>query len=149
MNRLLTLSLVFALLLGWAALAAPSAQAQTHASLVWRQLEGIYEYFSGEGYYTRNYIVGKLDDDETDTWTFTLFSGNDYAIVGACDGDCVDIDLAIKTEGGATVDSDTARDDFPIVRVSPRSTTRYRIEVKMYECNSEPCYFGIGIFYRN
>ena len=145
MHRLILLLLILFMV----ASAAPPAQAQSHANLVWRQLEGLYEYFSDDGYFTRNYIVGKLDDDETDTWTLTLYSGNEYAVVGACDGDCGDIDLAIKTENDAIVDSDTARDDVPIVRISPKSTTRYKIEVKMYECNSEPCYFGIGIFYKN
>lgn len=133
------------------ALLAPAtpAAAQSYADVVWTQLKAAYQVADNNGYSVRNYIIGKLNQDDTDTWTLTFYPGSDYMIVGACDGDCVDIDLVLyENELGLEVDSDTSRDDTPIVRVTPDVQEDFSIEVGMYECTAEPCYFGLAIFYK-
>ena len=132
-----------------AAMALPrQAQAQDAAGTVWSQLEAVYGWASGEGYSTRNYLIGKLDEDETDTWTMTLYGGNDYVIIGACDGDCGDLDITVLDEYDNTVARDTETDDVPVVNLNLKDQGRYQIQVKMYSCSVEPCYFGLGIFYK-
>ena len=122
--------------------------AQSYADLVWDQLKRAYRAAEESGFSVRNYILGKLDDDETDTWTIHLNGGNQYAIVGACDGDCQDIDLQILNASGDEVASDYSEDDLPTVAISPRSSGRYSIKVNMYKCTANPCYFGIALFYK-
>ncbi len=132
-----------------AALALPrQAQAQDAAGTVWSQLEAVYSWADGEGYATRNYLIGKLDEEETDTWTMTLYGGNDYLIIGACDGDCGDLDITVLDEYDNTIARDTETDDVPVVQLDLEEQGRYQIRVKMYSCSVEPCYFGLGIFYK-
>ncbi len=123
------------------------AQAQSYADTVWDQLQDWYDEYSDDGYSVENYVIGKLDEDETDSWTFWLDRSYDYTIIGVCDEDCGDIDLTILDDDDDVVDEDLLDDDYPIVKVSPRRDAAYTIEVDMYECDVEPCYFGIAIFY--
>ena len=124
------------------------ASAQSHADLVWDQLKRAYNAAEEAGFGIRNYIVGKLDDDETDTWTIHLYGGNRYVVTGACDADCEDIDIQILTAGGEEVARDNDMDDLPVVEVKPRSSGRFSIRVTMYKCTVDPCYWGIALFYR-
>lgn len=123
------------------------AQAQSYADTVWEQLQDWYEDYSDDGYSVKNYVVGKLDEDQTDSWTFWLSADYDYTIIGVCDEDCGDIDLTLLDDDGGLIDEDLLQDIYPIVSVSPRRDAAYTIDVNMYECDVEPCYFGIAIFY--
>lgn len=123
------------------------AHAQSYADTVWDQLQDWYEDYSDDGYSVESYVIGKLDEDESDSWTFWLDGGNDYTIIGVCDEDCGDIDLTILDDDDDVVDEDVLEDNYPIVSVSPRGDGAYTINVDMYECDVEPCYFGIAIFY--
>ena len=124
------------------------ANAQAYADLVWDQLKQAFNAASEAGFSVRNYVLGKLDDDGTDTWTFHLRGGHQYAVVGACDADCEDIDLQVLTTSGDEVASDYSETDFPTVAFQPRSSGRFRIKISMYKCTANPCYFGIGVFYK-
>lgn len=121
--------------------------AQSYADVVWSQLQEWYEDYSDDGYSVENYVVGRLDENETDSWTFWLDGGYDYTIIGVCDEDCGDIDLTLLDDDGDMVDEDVLEDDYPIVNASPSSDAVYTIEIDMYKCDVEPCYFGIAIFY--
>lgn len=140
------LGVAFTILLSWLVASATPVSAQSYADLVWEQLKTAYTWADNEGYSTRNYIVGNLDDGATDTWTLTFYQGNSYLIVGACDGDCLDIDMALQDANGVNIDSDTLEDDQPVLRVTPGSTADFSVEVTMYDCRVDPCYFGFGIF---
>ena len=142
MKKLIFLSLVALL-----PFMSTSLQAQSYADTVWDQLQSWYDDYNSDGYEVENYVVGKLYEDDTDTWTFWLDGGVDYTIVGVCDEDCSDIDLTIIDDDGDVIDEDILEDNFPIVSVSPRRDAAYTIEVDMYECDVEPCYFGIAVFY--
>ena len=83
-------------LLGLALLAAPSAaSAQSYANTVWDQLKRGYESNQGQGFTSRNYIMGRMNDDASDTWSFALTAGMTYKFWGVCDGDCSDLDIAL------------------------------------------------------
>jgi len=131
-----------------AALSARPALAQSHATLVWNQLDAMYKQVNGEGFSSRNYIIGRLKDDENETWTVTLYAGNTYRITGVCDGDCKDIDLALLDGNRNELTSDMLADDVPILTYTPKTTGSYSIKVMMPTCNQDPCYFGIGIFFK-
>ncbi len=129
-------------------LSSQPVQAQSHATLVWNQLDAMYKQVNGEGFSSRNYIIGRLKDDENETWTVTLYAGNTYRITGVCDGDCKDIDLALLDGNRNELTSDMLADDVPILTFTPKTTASYSIKVMMPTCNQDPCYFGIGIFFK-
>ncbi len=139
----LTCSLLFALAL----LLPHTSQAQVYADQVWQQLQGHYTVISNQGNYgLQNTIMGRINDDGSDSWTFPFESGNSYIITAACDNDCSDIDVSVNDSSGNVVAQDTENDDTPVVSFSPKSSGRYTVEVKMYECSSNPCYFGFSIY---
>ena len=133
-----------------ALVASPIARlsAQSYARTVWEQLDRAYNRVSSNGFTTRNYILGRLDEGDTDTWTLTLYGGNDYKVVGACDGDCQDVDLFVDNDNGKTLASDESRDDAPVANVHIDDTGSYKFRVKMYTCKENPCYYGIAIFFK-
>ena len=92
--------------------------------------------------------IGRLKDDENETWTVTLYAGNSYRIAGVCDGDCKDIDLALLDGNRNELTSDMLADDVPILDFTPKTTGSYTIKVMMPTCNQDPCYFGLGIFFK-
>ncbi len=125
---------------------AQYAAAQSYAQTVWSQLQRGYEHVNQNDYKLKNYILGRLDDSETDSWSFFLSAGTQYMVIGACDEDCTDIDIVVKDEDGDVVAQDFADDDVPIVRFTPSASGRFTIETSMYDCTAYYCYFGFGIF---
>jgi hypothetical protein len=75
-----------------------------------------------------------------------LNAGSSYVIVGACDGDCtnVDIELISMTTGGV-VASDMLPDDFPVVNFNPTENGQYMIRMIMQQCSVAPCYAGARV----
>lgn len=137
-------SLLAALLLGLA-VAPKAAEAQSHAQLVWTQLDRAYGKLSPEGYTSLNYVIGRINEGASDSWTFTLQAGTTYQVIGTCDSDCSDLDLDIL-EGTTSVGSDVLDDDVPIVIFVAARTATYTVKVIMAACSSQPCYFGFGVF---
>ena len=127
--------------------AAPSAAAQTYSNQVRVQLDAAKQTLRGQGFRaTHDYEIGSLDDGAEESFTLQLSAEREYALVGACDEDCADMDFWLYDENDNLIDSDTSTDDVPIVRVTPRWSGTFRIRVRMYECSVEPCYYGIGVF---
>jgi len=124
------------------------AHGQSHAVTVWNQLDAMYKQVNGDGFSSRNYIIGRLKKAENELWTVTLYAGNTYKITGVCDGDCKDIDLALLDSNRNELTSDMLADDVPIMNFTPKNTGQYSIKVLMATCNQDPCYFGIGIFFK-
>lgn len=125
-----------------------TAQAQVYVDLVWDQLKAVQRVAADEGYGTQNYIIGNLSEGYSDAWTLTLYGGYDYLILAACDGDCRDLDIRLYDESGNEMDKDESTNDVPTLTGRVPTTRRYTIEVEMYECTAEPCYFGFGVFGR-
>lgn len=123
-----------------------------HAQNQWRdQVQGYLKRaaktLSDRGFaQTHETEIGSLRDDENESFTVTLHSGTAYALVGVCDNDCRDLDLVLFDADGDQVDSDVQTDDVPIVQVTPRETMRYRVKVMMATCNTNPCWYGIGVY---
>ena len=129
--------------------AVPSpAQAQSYAVTVWNQLTAQYNRLNTEGYASSKYIIGRLKNSETENWNITLHAGNTYQITGVCDGDCKDIDLALLDANRKELVNDTSADDVPILSYAIRTTGVYTVTVTMYQCSQDPCYFGLGVFFK-
>jgi hypothetical protein len=95
---------------------------------------------------THNYKIDKLKNSGTDNFYLTLRKGWEYLLVSACDKDCTDIDIRIFDENDNLIVEDLKRDDLAAVKVTPKWTGEFRIQVTMYRCYDSPCYYGIGVF---
>ena len=122
-----------------------TAQAQEHADLVWKQLTTAFTTVAKDGYGSRNYIVGRMNDDVNDSWTLNFEKGMTYKIVGACDRDCKDLDIEVL-DGSESITKDVLADDAPVVSFQPKASGSLRIKVTMAECSDNPCFFGFAIF---
>lgn len=144
-HRLLAASSLFAAAMLGVGATPTLASAQTHADLVWSQLKKAYEVVNPQGFSSRNYIIGRMNDDASDSWTFTLSKGTEYKIVGACDKDCDDLDVEVL-EDGNSIEKDVLTDDHPVVGFSAKKTVVYTIKVTMASCKADPCFFGFALF---
>lgn len=110
-------------------------------------IERAGETYSKNGYhfggFTRN---GSLRDGATERVTVRLASNVDNQLIGVCDTDCSDLDLILFDSNGRQVDSDVLDDDTPIIGISPSRDGVYTIEVRMVDCDENPCRYGIQQF---
>jgi hypothetical protein len=130
-------------------LGADSAQAQNE----WERQVGDYlsasaDALADEGYREMDVFTGSLDDSEDESVWIDLRGSSDYAIVGVCDNDCDDIDLYIYDEDGDEIDSDASTDDVPVLELSTRGSGEFRVRVRMFNCDTEPCYYAFGVYRR-
>ena len=74
----------------------------------------------------------------------SLTGGTDYAFLGACDGDCTNVDIeVISMTTGGVVANDMLPDDFPVVGYTPDADGQYMIRLLMQACTRAPCYAGV------
>lgn len=136
-----TILVLFTIILGTSV-----SYAQSYTEVVWNQIQNSFDSASDDGYGMKNYIIGAINEDEDNTWTFYLTGGTDYLFRGFCDEDCNDLDLYLYDNDGDEISSDIEDDDFPLIYFTPSRSGRYQIEVSMYACEIEPCYWGLAIF---
>jgi len=75
-----------------------------------------------------------------------LVEGVAYRIVGVCDHDCPDLDLALFDPDGEEVAGDFMEDDLPILSHRADTTAEHSVEVIMVACSVNPCSFRIETF---
>jgi hypothetical protein len=92
---------------------------------------------------------GTLNAGQSSTVPASLNQGVEYRIVGVCDQDCGDLDLSLIDQNNVTVSQDTSTDNSPIVSVAPQWTGPFTLQVSMYQCSNQPCYFAVALFGRN
>lgn len=142
-----TLAAGFALAL----IAAPvTAQCDTdneYMAVVRVQAIAAGEIYEDEGYSLVDVLCGSLNEDATRGYDTSIAAGRSVAYVAVCDQDCDDIDLRLYDSRGNEVASDIEPDDYPIVVWGPGSAQDgMKIEVGMYSCSVEPCYYAIAMF---
>lgn len=137
-------------LIMWAGLLAVPAHAQSdYENQVQFQLNLVKTFAESTGWeQTHDYEIGSLHKGESDTFTGTFRDGWEYRIVSFCDQDCSDVDLYLRDPYDNEIDSDISTNDVPVIECRPSRTGEYTVQLSMYECSSEPCYFGIGVFGR-
>ena len=79
-------------------------------------------------------------------WQVNLTGGTAYTIIGACDGDCTNVDIElIDVSTGGVVASDMLPDDYPVVNYTPQANGRYIARLLLQTCTVAPCYTGTRI----
>ena len=92
--------------------------------------------------------VGSLSADMAVRLPITLQESVEYRMVGVCDQDCFDLDLALFDPSGNEVASDFFEDAAPVLAHLPDTTGEYQVEVIMVSCEVEPCAFRVATFAR-
>lgn len=90
-------------------------------------------------------VFGSLNDDDKSSHEMTVVAGVEYVLFGACDNDCTDVDLIVYDQNGRMVKRDILADDKPVVMFSATRSAKYRIEVVMAVCSTEPCRYGLQL----
>lgn len=79
-------------------------------------------------------------------WQVNLTGGQAYRILGACDGDCTNVDIElIDVRTGGVVASDVLPDDYPVVDYTPSANGQYIVRIMMQACSVAPCYAGARV----
>ena len=89
--------------------------------------------------------VGTLDTDESESFTLTLQAGVSYVVVGTCDEDCERLGLVLSDLSSHDLAADRTSENAPVVRLTPRQTASYRLQVVMESCRVNPCRYGVAL----
>lgn len=89
---------------------------------------------------------GTLRDGRSTEIEYTLERNVSYTFLGVCAADCSDLYLELLDASGAPVARDVLSDHLAAVRITPESSSVYRLRVSMNQCDWENCSFGIGVF---
>ncbi|MGE0740356.1 MAG: PPC domain-containing protein [Hyphomonadaceae bacterium] len=76
---------------------------------------------------------------------FDMTAGTEYRIIGACDGDCTNVDIELVDSRGGVVASDVLPDDYPVVSYTPSENGTYYARLMMRACSVAPCYAGMRV----
>ena len=139
--------------LGLAALfAAPAALAEPSGSWL-PEVQQVYKQLMQEkdpGARQAELFQGNAKVGETKTHQIQLTAGKYYTFFAACDHDCNNIDLTLKSADGSVVKADTEEDDAPMFGLRPTRTGRYTLSVTIPGCKTESgCQYSSNVFVGN
>jgi hypothetical protein len=133
------------LVIGMIVLSAGSAAAQWQESLRNAVYNGTGNWRAA-GWDMIDFQTGTLYDNYSTDLYVTLQGGVEYRFVGKCDANCSDLDFEIFDSYGNSIDTDYGSDDTPVVSLTPRYTTRFRLHVMMASCSADFCGYAVGMF---
>ena len=139
--------------LGLAALfAAPAAMAEPSSSWL-PEVQQVYKQLMQEkdpGARQAELFQGSAKVGETKTHQIQLTAGKYYTFFAACDHDCNNIDLTLKSADGSVVKADTEEDDAPMFGLRPTRTGRYTLSVTIPGCKTASgCQYSSNVFVGN
>ena len=130
-------------------LSASGARAQDqYVQQLLAQLEAAAYPFASAGYYGILGECGALGHQTYQDFRVTLNAGSDYAVLGVCDEDCYDLDVALYNLSGNLIVADSTEDAAPLVPFTVTESGSFTLRVTMYNCGVEPCYYGVGVYER-
>jgi hypothetical protein len=133
--------------------AQPSVQPQTTdgspQAIILAQLNQAQAALAQEGFQMIGQpATGGLNQAQTWNVPAELHLGVEYRILGVCDRDCTDLDLVLYDNNGAPILQDTAVSSQPVIGILPQYTGPYTVQVQMYQCSIEPCYWAVALYGR-
>ena len=84
-----------------------------------------------------------LAEGQSEDVPIRLGSGLDFAIVGECEAECSNLDLALYDAAGTLIASDFMLDEFPFIKTSASGNALYRLRVSMTGCHSPACRYAV------
>ena len=91
---------------------------------------------------------GGMGAGETRRIPLTLRAGQDYRIVGVCDGNCGAPRLALFNANGARLPQVTAGASASELFVRVPFTGGYEVEVDLPRCAAERCWYAVNVYGR-
>ncbi|MDX2276422.1 MAG: toll/interleukin-1 receptor domain-containing protein [Hyphomonadaceae bacterium] len=91
-------------------------------------------------------VTGQLEQGQGWNWPITLNVGHEFRVVGVCDNDCVDLDLALYDGYGNEISRDPAADATPMVGVIPTTSGQFTVQAHMFQCTQSPCFYALGLY---
>ena len=139
--------------LGLAALfAAPAALAEPSGSWL-PEVQQVYKQIMQEkdpGARQAELFQGSAKVGETKTHQVQLTAGKYYTFFAACDHDCDNIDLTLKSADGSVIKADTEDDDAPMFSWRANRTGRYTLSVAIPGCQTDSgCKYSGQVFVGN
>ncbi len=139
--------------LGLAALfAAPAALAEPRSSWL-PEVQQVYKQLMQEkdpSARQAELFQGSAKVGETKTHQIQLTAGKYYTFFAACDHDCNNIDLTLKSADGNVIKADTEEDDAPMFALRPTRTGRYTLSVTIPGCKTASgCQYSSTVFVGN
>lgn len=130
--------------LATALLVAVPAVAQEWDMLRDMLLEMLGDTLAMDGYAYAGFAhEGSLAQGESEDVPIRLGPGLDFVVIGECDGDCYDLDLALYDLSSNEIASDSMADEFPLIETSPAHNALYRLRVSMAGCHVASCRYAV------
>jgi hypothetical protein len=135
----------------------PSAQAPQQpgqvppqsAQILMAQLQRAEQFAAEQGFQQVGQpFAGGLTQGQNWNVPAQLNAGVEYRVLGVCDQNCRDLDIAVYDESGATVAQDNATDDHPVVALAPAANGQFTIQAQMFQCTAQPCYYALILYGR-
>ncbi|MCD7061041.1 hypothetical protein [Pelagibacterium xiamenense] len=124
---------------------APAVAQNVHISRLYEQvLENIE--IAGDGYLLDSYGINRMNAGETAHVTLDLPTGVPVTIMGDCDEDCLDLDIAVYSAERKLLAEDRADDYYPIVNFNSDEIVRVDIELDLEICEANYCYVAYSVF---
>lgn len=134
--------------LGAGTVSAQNAQDQEvppHVQAVIDQFAGLVPIMAEAGYPNFEVLsLEGLNSGASASLQYTAADSSPVFVVGACDNDCTDLDLRVRS-GNRLVGEDVLDDAMPVVEV-PAGGRPLTIETSMAACSVDPCVYGVVVF---
>lgn len=93
-------------------------------------------------------VTGQLAQGQSQDMPLTLNVGYEFRVVGVCDADCGDLDLALYDGYGNEISRDNSSAASAVVGVIPTSSGQFGVQAQMYHCARAPCFFALVLYGR-
>ena len=126
----------------WLLLPGAATAQNPYAEQVSGYLDDMFDRTLGADYSLEGESHGWMIDG-ADGGSMVRLPAGRYVVIGACDNDCEDIDLAVsRLDTEVMLDSDQEMDSFPSVEFSLDQETDVLIGMSMPTCTTARCYAG-------
>lgn len=129
---------------------ATQPQPSNEGAVLMQQLQQAEAQFAQQGYQPVGQPVsGLLPASQNWNTSAQLVAGYDYRLIGVCDQNCTDLDLALYDQNGTMVAQDQSADARPVVGGVPAYTGGFTIQATMFTCNApQGCYYALALYRR-
>lgn len=130
--------------------AQPAQSADYYQQQILARLSQAEQEIAAQGFQRMgNPYTGQLAQGQSqDITSLTLNVGAEFRVIGVCDADCNDLDLALYDGYGNEISRDNGAAATAVVGVIPTSSGTFGVQVHMYHCARAPCYYALVLYGR-
>lgn len=129
----------------FAVTATPVWAQNVHISRLYEQVLENIEY-AEPGHPLDSFGVFRIDEGGTVEVELDVPTDTSVQIMGDCDEDCFNLDLAVYDANGTLLVEDRLDDFYPIVNFVSGTNGRITIELDMVDCDAAYCYTAYSVF---